>query len=415
MRTRRSGFRLLQDNAGFRALWLARTSAFFGDFVMLTAVVLYFYEAGASPTQLGIALAARVVPAAFGPVTGTLADLTDPRRLMIICDLGRFGALGLIAVSLPPYPVLVALIFATGALTACFSPASKGAVPKLVERPRLAHANSLLGLSHNLALAAGPVAGALLFGTAGARAAFALNAAAYVLSAGFLALLLPSIGWVREDVAHNRPGVFRREVHAGLRYLVRHRVARTVAIALFLGVFFAALDNVALVFLIQGDGHGGPPAVGLANGLYGLCMVLVPIIIAGTGWRVTGDRMLLLGFAFSATGLLLVGVAGELVIILVCYAIAGAGNGLENIACDTAIGENVDSNMLGRVFGAVYGPIFIAEAGAQLVSGPLLSATSASTVFVVAGCGLFGVLLVAGLMFRDRSGPGLGRTEHVTS
>lgn len=145
--------------------------------------------------------------------------------------------------------------------------------------------------------------------------------------------------------------------------------------------------------------------VGLATGLYGAVMVLVPLIIAASGWRLSGQRMLLLGFAFSATGLLLVGVAGELVVILVCYSIAGAGNGLENIACDTAIGENVDSSMLGRVFGAVYGPIVIADAAAQLVSGPLLEATSAGTVFVVAGCGLFAVLLLVALMFRNPAGP----------
>ncbi len=82
-------------------------------------------------------------------------------------------------------------------------------------------------------------------------------------------------------------------------------------------------------------------------------------------------------------------VGGELLVILARYAIAGAGNGLENTACE-AVGENVDNRMLGRVFGAVYGPLFIAEAAAQLVSGPLLEATSAWTVFVVAECGLFG-------------------------
>lgn len=401
----RNGFRLLQENRPFRALWIARTSAYLGDFVMLTAVVLYFYEAGASPTQVGIALAARVVPSALGPITGALADRTDPRRLMIVCDLARCGTLGAMAVFLPPFPVLVLLIFATGGFTACFAPASKGAVPKLVERPRLAQANSLLGVSHNLALALGPFAGALVFDHAGAQAAFGLNAASYLASAAILSWLLPRTELVSPAVAQPSWRRFVGEVRDGLRYLVRHRVARTVAIALFLGVFFAALDNVALVFLIQGEGHGGPTMVGLATGLYGAVMVLVPLIIAASGWRLSGQRMLLLGFAFSATGLLLVGVAGELVVILVCYSIAGAGNGLENIACDTAIGENVDSSMLGRVFGAVYGPIVIADAAAQLVSGPLLEATSAGTVFVVAGCGLFAVLLLVALMFRNPAGP----------
>ena len=98
----RRGFLLLWDNSAFRALWLARTTAYLGDFVMLTAVVLYFYDVNASPTQLGVALVARVLPAALGPITGALADRADPRRLMIACDLGRFCTLGLIAAFLPP-------------------------------------------------------------------------------------------------------------------------------------------------------------------------------------------------------------------------------------------------------------------------------------------------------------------------
>lgn len=91
-----------------------------------------------------------------------------------------------------------------------------------------------------------------------------------------------------------------------MRYLVRHRVARAVAVALFLGVLFAALDNVALVFLIQGDVGGTPATVGLAHGLYGAAMVVAPLVIAGSGWRISGPLLLLAGLALSATRLLLV-------------------------------------------------------------------------------------------------------------
>jgi hypothetical protein len=114
-------------------------------------------------------------------------------------------------------------------------------VPKLVERPRLAQANSLLGVSHNLALALGPVAGAVLFEYVGAQVAFGLNSASYLLSAVILFLLLPRIRVVAE-VQHHLRG-FVGEVRDGLRYLVGHRVARTVAVALFFGVFFAALGQ----------------------------------------------------------------------------------------------------------------------------------------------------------------------------
>lgn len=414
--TRHSGFALLRDNRAFRALWLARTLAYLGDFVTVTVLLLYLYEVGASPTQVGVALAAKFVPQALGPLTGVLADRWDPRRLMIVSDLARVGTVGLIVALLPPYPLLLVLIAATGCLSAVFTPASKSAVPKLVPRDRLAQANSMLGVSHNIALATGPVAGAVLFDQVGIRVAFGVDAGAHLLSALVLLMLLPAIAPAVATAGQPpaRPARFGRDIAAGLRYVARHRVARAVAVALFLGVLFAAMDNVALVFLIQGDGHGDATAVGAANSLYGLVMVLVPAAIAITGWRVQGARMLLAGLSLSAAGLLLVGVSGSLTMILLTYALAGAGNGLENVAADTAIGENVEDHMLGRVFGAVYGPIFLAATGGQLAAGPLITATSAGTVFVIAGAGLFGVTVLAWLMLRAPAAPAAPTASRVS-
>src|SRR5690606_37475028 len=139
----------------------------FGDFVVLAALVLYLHDLNASPAPLGAALA---------------------------CDLDRFCTLELIAVFLPPFPVLVLLTFTAGLFSAGFAPASRSAVPQLVERARLAHANSLLGVLHNVALALGPVAGALLFDHVGAQVAFGVNAVSYLLSTLFLTLLRPHVG-----------------------------------------------------------------------------------------------------------------------------------------------------------------------------------------------------------------------------
>lgn len=397
-----SGLSLLIDNHGFRTLWLARTTSYLGDVITATAVVLYLYEIGATPTELGLALAAKALPQGLGPVTGTLADRWDPRRIMIAADLIRFGTVSLIAVALPPFPALLALILLTSTLTTCFLPAGKSCVPRLVERSSLVQANSLLGLSHNVALAVGPVVGAVLIQAAGARAAFALDAASYLLSALVL-FFLPPVG--SGPGAAGRTTRFVADLTAGLRYVAGHAVARAVALSLFLGVFFAAWDSVGLVFLIK-DGHGGTDTwVGVATGGYGLAMVLVPLLLALTRWQPPGPRLLLIGLCCSALGLIAVGVAGQLSLIVLLYTIAGAGNGLENIATDTAIGQNVDSDKLGRVFGAIYGPVFLAETAAYLISGPLLEATSPAGVFLIAGTGLLGVAAVAWWLLRRAEGP----------
>lgn len=286
--------------------------------------------------------------------------------------------------ALPPFPVLLALILLTSTLTTCFLPAGKSCVPRLVERSGLVQANSLLGLSHNVALAVGPVVGAVLIQAAGARAAFALDAASYLLSALVL-FFLPPVGG--GPGAAGRTTRFVADLTAGLRYVAGHAVARAVALSIK-------------------DDHGGTDTwVGVATGGYGLAMVLVPLLLALTRWQPPGPRLLLIGLCCSALGLIAVGVAGQLILIVLLYTIAGAGNGLENIATDTAIGQNVDSDKLGRVFGAIYGPVFLAETAAYLISGPLLEATSPAGVFLIAGIGLLGVAAVAWWLLRRAEGP----------
>jgi hypothetical protein len=57
------------------------------------------------------------------------------------------------------------------------------------------------------------------------------------------------------------------------------------------------------------------------------------------------------------------------------------------IAFDVAVGEHVEQDKLGRVFGAVYAPLGLADIAASGASGWLVEATSPTAVFLVAGSG----------------------------
>jgi MFS family permease len=400
----RSRLGLLGSNHTYAALWGARTVSTFGNWVTLTALLLYLESIGASGMQVGIALAAREFPHLLGPVTGALADRLDPKRVMIGCDLANSIFIGAILLFLPAYPLLITLIAASSITTALFMPSGKSAVPKLVDQRDLTTANALLGSSTNLSFALGPLAGAFIFAGFGFQAALLLDVATFVVSSGLL-LLLPALG------NHGTPGPdglstvarFVGEVREGITFVAGHAVSRAVAIGMFFGVLFAGIDNVALVFLIR-DSLGGPEvAVGAALGAYAIAMILAPLgLIRLRRFQRKPALFLIGGLMMTSAGLLLTGVSPVVAAVIAAYAVAGAGNGLENIGVDTLIGRSVPTRRLGRAFGVVYGLIFIAGGISALIGGQLVDLLSPSAAFVIAGIGVgFVTVLVWRILPRE--------------
>jgi len=112
--------------------------------------------------------------------------------------------------------------------------------------------------------------------------------------------------------------------------------------------------------------------------------------------------VLLIGWFLSGAGTLLTGLAPALVVVAVTQVVAGAGNGMENLAGDTLIQRIVPRGMLGRAFGLVSTAAFGGGALAYAVGGFLLDLTSPRALFVIGGAGVLVVTL--GLLTVFRSG-----------
>lgn len=135
-----------------------------GDGVFLVAFTWQIAVEWQRPALLGLLLSARVLAelATFG-LGGWIIDRIPRRTTVLITDAARALLLFLLALALhrpPPVTVLTLLVVAYGVLTALFRPALVAYVPEVVERERLAAANSLLALSSQAALVLGPAAGA---------------------------------------------------------------------------------------------------------------------------------------------------------------------------------------------------------------------------------------------------------------
>jgi MFS family permease len=385
----------LRDSPAFRRLWVARTISQVGDGIAVLALVLFVQQTRGTGVAVGGLLLAAALPRFLGPLAGVVVDRVEQRSLMIACDLGQAGLFVGIAWLVPTYPALLAMVAATAVLDTLFGPAGRSAIPALVRPEQLLRANAWIGTSLNLRVALGPVLGGLLVALFGVRGALAANAATFVVSAFVLLGLPPLRAAPSEDV-----GGFLAVGAEGLRYAWRTPVVRTLVIALFLGVAFAAVDDVALVFLVKETLHGGPLAFGLVGGAYGVGMLAGSLGLSWKGTAAAAGSLFVIGWVLSGLGTILTGVAPLLVVAALGQAVAGIGNGVDNVATDTLIQQAVPREMLGRVFGLVATAPFAGSTLAYAAGGFLLDLTSPRTVFLIGGIGVLIVLLPVLLVLR---------------
>jgi MFS family permease len=390
------GAGLLRSASGFRALWLSRTVSFVGDGIGRVALVLLAARAG--PAAVSLVLLANTVPRLLGPVAGALADRVEQRRLMAGCELGQAIVIGLVAFLLPPLVVLVPLAAVAGLLATAFVPAGRSAVPALVAAADLTRANALLSTALNLQVALGSALGGLAVARAGPRWAFAADAATFVVSAALLSRLDPA----RTGRA---PTSLLADTVAGLAYVARTPQPRALVLGLLLVVSFAAVDNVALVFLVQGSLGGSASAYGATQACFGVGMLAASLTLGRARSRRPPSTLLLGGVLATATGTLLTGLAPSVGVVAATQVLAGTGNAAENIANDTLVQRLVPRGMLGRVFGATATAAQAGSGIAYAASGLLLAVVSPRAVFLIAGAGVLAALGVLLPVLRQATQP----------
>lgn len=368
----------------FRVLWWSRAVSYTGDGVGRTALVLYAATRGA--TAVSLVLLALALPRFLGPLAGALADRLDQRRLMAVCETGQAAVFAMLAVFLPPLPVLVAFVLVSGGFATAFGPAGRGVVPSLVPPERLGRANALLGMAFNIQIAVGPTVGGLAVEFGGARIAFAVNAVTFLVSALILTRLpaLPPLG--------GHSGLWTETV-AGLRFVATTPGPRALVLALFVAVSFAAIDNVALVFLVSDELHGSAAEFGLTQAAFGIGMLAASSLLAiGRGSAVA---LLVGGLALGATGTAATALLPTLLAVAVAQAVAGMGNGADQVAIDTLVQRLTPRHLLGRAFGAIATAAQLGSAVAYAAAAPLVSALGPRGAFLVSGAGCGLAVLVA--------------------
>ena len=227
----------------FRFLWTGMAVSLLGDGIFLVAVAWEAYVLWNAPAALSLVGVGMTVPMlVFLLPGGVVADRFDRRLVMLGADAVRAVAVGVIAAlalsSMLEFWHLVVLVGVYGIGTAFFTPAFDAIVPDLLPSAELPAANSLDQFVRPIGMRlVGPAIGGWLVAI-DTGAAFAVDAATFVVSMVMVLLMRPPARPWREAT----PPAFAAMAE-GLRF-VRSRVW-----------LWGTLGSAALAYLV----FLGPP------------------------------------------------------------------------------------------------------------------------------------------------------------
>lgn len=310
-----------------------------------------------SGAWLGILSMAEFFPVVFlSPLAGALADRRDRVGIIRVTQIAGGVEAVLLAALVSSGTItiwlLFALTFSLGLFNAFAQPARLALIPTLVDRPALASALAINAIIFNSARFVGPAVAGVVIAKIGVAAAFAANAASYLV-------FLAAIAYLREMPAAPvmpRQTVLRASAEA---YLYASRHPGIASILLLFTV--TTIGTRGFIQLFPGFAgqvfERGPEGLSMLTSTVGLgaicggAWLLLRPGIAGLTNVVLANTMLisLAILGFTATG--------NFALALACVFIAGAAMTVTGIGAQTLIQAAVESGMRGRVM-ALYGMVF---------------------------------------------------------
>ena len=291
----------------FKAMWVAMTISNIGTW--MNEVGVTWLMATMPTSHLSIALIQTAITLPFlllAYPSGTLADLIDRRRILLVIHIAMF----LVAIGLALFafyerltPTLLLLFtFMLGIGNAMMRPAWSASVPSFAPLKYLSSAVTLNTLSTNITRAIGPAIGGVIIYLSGPTAIFCFNALSFTV------LIWVIYRWKQSpaDSASALPverffGAFK----SGIRYVRNTQALRHVLIRSFMFYFFASAAWALLPIVVIREMNMGAQSYGISMAVVGIGTILGAFLLPKLHRLVERNHIITLATIILSIALLL--------------------------------------------------------------------------------------------------------------
>ncbi|MBR7798145.1 MFS transporter [Agaribacter marinus] len=226
--------------------------SFFGDQIYLIALPLIVLALTGSPLSMGIVAALERLPILIQPFTGVLADNFNRKKILLVCDLGRFlmiGILGLLYImdNLLIWEVYVAA-FIVGVLTQVYNTSQFASVPRLVQKKDLQLVNSINTGIFQTAVFIAPGLGGLLISIFNPGIGLIINSLSFLV--GYFVILSINIESNLQNEKLSGLKVFA-DIKEGFHFVIHHKPILYTNLAMLISIFGTTLFLTMLVIHLK--------------------------------------------------------------------------------------------------------------------------------------------------------------------
>jgi MFS family permease len=397
---------LLVRNPDFRRLFLSSVVSLAGDWFSFVAVASLVTELTGRPGAPAFIYAATVLPVFLAsPIAGAVADRFDRRRVLIIADLARVPIALLLCVAAwwGSVPLAVAAIVALGVGASFYDPIASAATPNLVAPEDLASAQSLMGAVWGSMLMVGAGLGGVVAELLGRQAAFAIDAASFLISAWLISGIRTPLQQARPAASASSSSSAARP-RGALREAIRY-IRGTPIVSRLLTAKVGVSSANGIVGLLPAFAHARFAGTGIATGLLfaarGFGALIGPIVARGMAGATPGRRAIILVCGISTLGYCavyaLLPLTHAFAVAMVLVIVAHMGGGAQWSLSTYGLQCETPDHMRGRVMAIDYGLATLFIGLSSIVAGLLADSLGEAdaTRWLAAAGGIYGVAWLA--------------------